>query len=92
MEDDEQMKAINESIPLEEDITRAEYEELREQRIRAMLAAAQVTIEDYEKNLAVTERDYEVILQRDINEMMVNNYNPVWMRALNCNHILHCLA
>ena len=51
-----------------------------------MLAAAKVTIEDYEKNLAITERDYEVILQRDINEMMVNNYNPVWMRTLNCNH------
>ena len=76
MEDDEQIQVIDENIPLEEGITRAEYEELREMRIKAMLAA-KGTIEDYEKNLAVTERDYEVILQRDINEMMVNNCNPV---------------
>ena len=33
----------------------------------------------------ITTRD-KVIMKRDINEMMVNNYNPVWMRALNANH------
>ena len=26
------------------------------------------------------------MLQRDISEMMINNYNPVWLRAINANH------
>ena len=67
-------------------MSRAEYEAKREERIKAMLDEVEVRWEDYEESLAISPRGMDVILQRDITEMMVNNYNPLWMRALNANH------
>ena len=57
MESDKTMEEIEERIPLREDITQAEYEELRCQRIKAMLDEARVTLEEYEKSLAITDRE-----------------------------------
>jgi hypothetical protein len=51
-----------------------------------MLDEAEVSWEDYEESLSLTQRGTEVVLQRDIKEMMINNYNPVWLRAINANH------
>ena len=86
MEDDEKMKAIDESNPLNDGITREEYEKRRKERIEAMLEEAEVSLTEYESALAISPRGLEVVMQRDINEMMVNNYNPLWMKALNANH------
>ena len=86
MERDKTMEKTEERITLREVITRAEYEELRCKRIIAMLNEARVTLEEYKKSLAIKDRDYQVVLQGDISEMMANNYNLVWMRAINANH------
>ena len=86
IDDDEKIKAIDKEYPLIEGMTRAEYESKRKKRIKAMLEEAEVSLTDYESALAISARGIEVVMQRDINEMMVNNYNPVWMRFLNSNH------
>ena len=39
----------------------------------------------YEEALHVSERGYEVILKRDIDEIMINNYNSEWIRAWDSN-------
>ena len=86
IDDDEKIKAIDKEYPLIEGMTRAEYESKRKKRIKAMLEEAEVSLTDYESALAISARGIEVVMQRDINKMMVNNYNPVWMRFLNSNH------
>ena len=48
-----------------------------------MLDEVEVSWEDYEESLAISTQGMDMILQRDITEMMVNSYNPLWMRALN---------
>ena len=45
----------------------------REERIKAMLDEVEVSWEDYEESLAISPRGMNVIMQRDIMEMMVNS-------------------
>ena len=86
MDDDKKIEEIDKALPLTEDMSRKEYESKREERIKAMLDEAEVSWEEYEESLSISPRGMDVVLQRDISEMMINNYNPVWMRALNANH------
>ena len=86
MNDDGKIEEIDKALPFTENMSRAEYESKREQRIKAMLDEAEVSWEEYEESLSISPRGMDVVLQRDISEMMINNYNPVWMRALNANH------
>ena len=39
----------------------------------------------YEEALHISERGYEVILKRDIDEIMINNFNPEWIKAWDSN-------
>ena len=41
---------------------------------------------NYELALQMSPSGYTVILERDIDEMYVNSYNPEWARAWNGNH------
>ena len=86
MDNDKKIEDIDKEIPLTDNMSRAEYESKREARIKAMLDEAEVSWEDYEESLSLTQRGIDVVLQRDISEMMINNYNPVWVRAINANH------
>ena len=39
----------------------------------------------YEEALHISERGYEVILKWDIDEIMINNFNPEWIKAWDSN-------
>ena len=63
-----------------------EYQKNRKERILLVLAYAEVTEEQY--IAAVTEsskRGISIVLQWDITECMVNNYNGEWLRAWSGN-------
>ena len=68
-----------------EDTSEEEYVRLRELRIRALLNIAEVDFEKYHKYLAMSKTGVKVVLQRDISEVMINNYNPLWLKMWNGN-------
>ena len=67
-----------------------EYVKNRKVRIEKVLQkAGLVTPEDinlYAEALRTSLGGYSIILERDIDEMYVNSYNPEWARAWNGNH------
>ena len=40
---------------------------------------------EYEQALQISDKGYEVIYKRDIDELMINNYNPEWFKAWDAN-------
>ena len=77
--DEEVMAVIQEEHPLSDEAPEEEYVRLREMRIRAVLDTAGVDFEKYHEYLAMSRTGVKVVLQRDIAEINVNNYNPVWL-------------
>ena len=77
--DDEVMAAIKEEHPLSDEAPEEEYVRMIEVRIRAVLDKAEVDFEKYHEYLAMSRTGVKVVLQRDIAEIYVNNYNPVWL-------------
>ena len=73
MNDDAKIEEINKAIPFTENMSRAEYKSKREERIKAMLDEANVSWEEYEESLSISPRGMDVVLQRDISEMMIKN-------------------
>ena len=62
-----------------------EYQENRRLRIGEMLKRAEVSEEDYYKALEYNHRCYEIIQKRDLDEIMINSYNPEWLKCWNGN-------
>ena len=66
------------------------YKKNREERIRKVLKMAGLkTIEDmelYVQALSTSSGGYSIVMERDLDEMFVNSYNPEWARAWNGNH------
>ena len=62
-----------------------ENKEGRVKRIQELCKHAKVSYEDYIKALSTSKMGYAVVLQRDIDEIYVNSYNPEWIRAWNAN-------
>ena len=77
--DEEVMAAIKEEHPLSDEASEEQYVRMREVRIRAVLQRAGVDFEKYHEYLAMSRTGVKVVLQRDIAEIYVNNYNPVWL-------------
>ena len=81
-------KVISE-YPDREQETRDEYIQNREIRIKKVLNLAGLkTQEDFElyvSALQASSGGYSIILERDIDELYVNSYNPEWARAWNGN-------
>ena len=69
--------------------SREEFYQNREIRIKRLLAkAGYVSDDDYElylNALSVSKKGYSIILERDIDEIFVNPYNPEWILAWNGN-------
>ena len=65
--------------------TSQEYKQQRLKRIQQLLKIAKVTMEDYMKALKTTKSGYGVVLARDVDETMINNFNAEWLRAWNGN-------
>ena len=83
--DEEAMAKIKKEHHLSEDASVDEYTKMREERIRAMLEVAEVDFDDYHKLLAMNRKGVQVILQRDIEEININSYNPKWLELWNAN-------
>ena len=42
-------------------------------------------MEEYLKALGTSKSGYSIVLQRDLDELFINSYNPEWIRAWNGN-------
>ena len=65
-----------------------EMDVIREERLDILLQAAEIegtTFEERNKNyveaLSISTQGYSVILKRDVDEIMINNYNPEWIKC-----------
>ena len=83
--DDEVMNKIKEEHYLSPDASEEDYVRLREVRIRAVLEVAKVDFDMYHKYLAMNRMGVKVVLQRDIAEININNYNPQWLEFWDAN-------
>ena len=89
MINEEVIESIMEKFPKDLDKTRKDYVENRKERIKMLLTLAGYGKEEhlilYENALTYSKKGYSVILERDVNEMFINSYNPEWARAWNGN-------
>ena len=83
--DEETMAAIEEEHPLSDDAKEEDYVRMREVRIRAVLDKAGVDFDKYHEYLAMNRTGVKVVLQRDIREIYVNTFNPLWLEIWNGN-------
>ena len=83
--DEDTMAAIEEEHPLSDEAKEEEYVRMREVRIRAVLDKAGVDFDKYHEYLAMNRTGVKVVLQRDIGEIYVNTYNPLWLEMWDGN-------
>ena len=87
--DQELIKGILEEYPKELDTSVEKYKENRKKRIVKLLSLAGLVTDDdiqlYEDALKHSTAGYSIVLERDIDEIFVNSYNPEWARAWNGN-------
>ena len=83
--DQETMATIEEENPLDEEATEEEYVVMREVRIRAVLTVAKVDFNKYHEYLEMSRTGVKVVLQRDIAEVNINNYNVLWLEVWDAN-------
>ena len=80
LNDKEAIKAILNNFPKESETTEYEAKEGRKKRIDAVLEKAGLQSteqkEIYYEALSFSSSGYSIILARDIDELMVNSYNP----------------
>jgi hypothetical protein len=85
LEDKERMDVIRDKHPLSEEASEEEYVDMRDTRIRALLAEAEVDFDDYHKYLQMNKKGVQVVLQRDIDEVYINGFNVQWLVVWNGN-------
>ena len=87
--DKEVIKNILDEYPKDQDLTVEDYKINRKKRIVKLLALAGLEshedIQLYEDALTFSTPGYSVVLERDLDEIFVNSYNPEWARAWNGN-------
>ena len=83
MDHDAKIDDTDKAIPLTENMSRAEYESKREVRIKVMFDEVEVVGKIIKRVYFLTQWGMDVVLQRDIGETMINNFNPVWMMGGN---------
>ena len=84
LNNDEAMKAIWDKCP-DKGHSQEDYIMNRKTRIMALCQEADVPYEDYKSYLKMGRSGYTVVLQRDIDEVFINSYNPEWIRAWDAN-------
>ena len=78
-------KATDTLGKVKENLSLMSEEELDKTTLDEFLKELGITEEDYHWALSVSQRGKTVVLQRKLNEMWVNNYNPHFMRAWRAN-------
>ena len=89
LEETELIEKILSEYPDRDKESREEYVKNREIRIKKLLNLAGLKTEDdfelYVEALQASNGGYSILLERDIDELYVNSYNPEWARAWNGN-------
>ena len=89
LKDQDVITMVLEKIPKTQDVTIELYEENRRKRIVMLLSIAGLITESdillYEEALTFSSSGYAIHLERDLDEIYVNSYNPEWARAWNGN-------
>ena len=85
MENEALINDIMEKIPKLPTDSLEENTYKRKLRIMELLNKADVTEDEYISALQYSPKGYTVIFQRDLDEMMVNCYNPEWIINWNAN-------
>ena len=84
LDSDEQIQTINKAHPKKGD-TAQEYKNLRAKRIKLLLKKAGVREDLYHYALGLNRKGYTVVQKRDLDEVMINSYNPTWLKAWDGN-------
>merc|ERR1711873_131194 len=79
------VQLIMDKHPMEEDATVKEYEVTRKARIKALVDMAGIEYEEYHRCLEMNLKAVQVVLQRDVSEIYINNYNPLWLEVWDAN-------
>ena len=89
IDDQDVINAILEEYPKDLDTSKESYEINRKLRIIKLLSIAGYDSDEelklYEDALRFSTAGYSIVLERDIDEIYVNSYNPEWARAWNGN-------
>ena len=87
--DKDVIKSILDRYPKDLDTSKELYEQNRKIRIKCLISMADLNSDDdmklYEEALTFSTPGYTLILERDLDEIYVNSYNPEWARAWNGN-------
>ena len=84
LEDERALEAIWEKVPRKGD-TVEEYEQNRLLRIKEMLAVAGVDEVFYYGALQHSKKGVKIVQKRDLDEIMIESYNPEWLKVWNGN-------
>ena len=84
LEDESALEAIWEKVPEKGD-TVEEYEQNRTLRIKEMLAVAGVDEVIYYGALQHSNKGVKIVQKRDLDEIMIESYNPEWLKNWNGN-------
>ena len=84
LEEEETLKAIWEKVPEKGD-TVEEYERNRTLRIKELLAVAGVDEAMYYGALQHSKKGVKIVMKRDLDEIMIEAYNPEWLKNWNGN-------
>ena len=84
LEEEVTLKAIWEKVPEKGD-TVEEYERNRSLRIKELLAVAGVDEAMYYGALQHSKKGVKIVMKRDLDEIMIEAYNPEWLKNWNGN-------
>ena len=88
LDDNEIIQGILAEYPNKEEESRDVYVKNREIRIKKVLSLAGLKTDEFDLYVHALETSsggYTIMLERDIDEINVNSYNPEWARAWNGN-------
>ena len=88
LDDGEIIQGILDEYPNRKTESRKDYVINREIRIKKVLSLAGLKEDEFSLYVEALETScggYAILLERDIDEMYVNSYNPEWARAWNGN-------
>ena len=74
LSDKQEMKKMLDKVSKENERPGEEYKSRRLERIKMLLKKSDVSLEDYMTALKTTKSGYSVVLGRDIDETMINNF------------------
>ena len=83
--DEETVFNIMKKYDKQTEVPGEDYEINRKKRIQEVLKLAKVSMKDYLEALGYSKQGCTIVLERDLDEILVNPFNTEWLRAHNGN-------